>query len=232
MERIRKLPGKSRPRASSAPPSSRVPEASGPSLTPLIRLGSPQTASAPLPRESPSSASQTAWTNLKEVLKAFDGSDLYPPLKAALSGVTSVMASVDRVGDVNNELLRISENVKGFQGIFSQYTRGKDITPAMCTSLDVMISELKLIEEAISSKSLAPDRQTRHIVEPGDVEEIMIAFQRFSNMIDKIQSEIDLHSPDYHFNEESEVLVVCLNKGLVAMAELAKVLFCISPTRL
>ncbi|KAJ6462621.1 hypothetical protein C8R45DRAFT_1080674, partial [Mycena sanguinolenta] len=196
MKRIVKLLGKSKPRASSVPPSSRVPDPSAPSLMTLTRP-----ASAPLPRESLSSAGQAAWTNLKEALKALrDGSDLYPPLKAALSGVTSVMAPLECVGDGNNEFMRISENVKGFQRIFFQYTRGRDITTAMCTSLDAMISELKLIEEAISSKSLAPHRQTRHIVEPGDVEEIMIAFQMFSNMIDKIQSEIDLHSPDYHFN--------------------------------
>ncbi|KAJ6455247.1 hypothetical protein C8R45DRAFT_1082583, partial [Mycena sanguinolenta] len=202
MKRIRKLFGKSSPRASSAPPSSRLqPEPSAPSLTTLTRPASPQPAPASLPRESPSLANQTAWMNLKEVLKALrDGSDLYPPLKLALSGVTSVMALLDHVGDGNNEFLRISENIEGFQRIFLQYTRGRDITPAMCTSLDAMISELKLIEKAISSKSRPPHRQTRHIVEPGDVEEIMIAFQRFSNMIDKLQSEIDLHTPDYHFN--------------------------------
>ncbi|KAJ6455055.1 hypothetical protein C8R45DRAFT_1222671 [Mycena sanguinolenta] len=218
MKRIIKLLGKSKPRASSVLPSGRVPDPSAPSLTMLTRPASPQTAPAPLPRESLSSAGQTAWTNLKEVLKALrNGSDLYPPLKVALSGVTSVMTSIDHVGDVNKEFLGISENIKGFQGIFAQYIGGKEITPAMRPSLDAMTllfiavlllyhplnlisRELKLIEEAISSESLTPHRPTRHIVEPGDVEEIMIAFQRFSKIIDKLQSEIDLHSPDYHFN--------------------------------
>ncbi|KAJ6455024.1 hypothetical protein C8R45DRAFT_944321 [Mycena sanguinolenta] len=200
MKRILKLLGKSKPRASSAPPSSRVPDPSAPSLTTLTRPASPQTAPAPVLRESPSLANQPAWTNLKEVLKALrDDSDLYPPLKAALSGVTSAIAPIDhlqllmllwlykRVGNVNNEFLRISENVRGFQGIFSQYIGRKDITPAVHTRLDALISELKLIEEAIGSKSQTP-HQTRHIVEePGEVEEIMNAFQRFSNIIDKLQ---------------------------------------------
>ncbi|KAJ6455033.1 hypothetical protein C8R45DRAFT_1082609 [Mycena sanguinolenta] len=189
MKRIREFLGRSKTRASSAPPSSRVPDPSAPSLTTLTRPASPQqTAPAPLPRESPLSASQTAWTNLKEVLNALrDGSDLHPPLKAALTGVTSVMAPIDRVGNVNNEFLRISENVKGFQGIFWQYIGGKDITPAVHTRLDALISELKLIEEAIGSKSQTLHK-TRHIVEePGEVEEIMIAFKRFSNIIDKLQ---------------------------------------------
>ncbi|KAJ6470823.1 hypothetical protein C8R45DRAFT_936997 [Mycena sanguinolenta] len=215
MERIRKLLGKSKPRASSAPPSSRVPEPSAPSLTTLTRPTSPQTVPAPLQRESPSSASQTAWTNLKDVLKALhDGSDLYPPLKTALSGVTSVMDSIERVGDLDDEFVGIIGNVKGFQGILSQYGSAKDISPAICTILDAMISELKLIEEAASSK-MQPT-QLRHILEaPGELEKVLAAFKRFSNLIDELRVE-------------SEVLVVCLNKGLQVVEALDKVLMSIS----
>jgi hypothetical protein len=39
---------------------------------------------------------QMAWTHLKEVLNAMrDGSDLCPPLKAALVGVIVIMDSID-----------------------------------------------------------------------------------------------------------------------------------------
>ncbi|KAJ6455030.1 hypothetical protein C8R45DRAFT_944326 [Mycena sanguinolenta] len=215
MKRILKLLGKSKPRASSAPPSTRVPEPSAPSLTTLTRPASPQTVPAPLQRESPSSAAQTAWTNLKEVLKALhDGSDLYPPLKTALSGVTSVMDSIERVGDVDDEFVGIIGNVKDLQGILSQYGSAKDISPAICTILDAMISELKLIEEAASSKMQLT--QLRHILEAsGEVEKVLAAFKRFSNLIDELQVE-------------SEVLVVGLNKGLQAAEALDKVLMSIS----
>ena len=93
MERIRKPGGVSEARAPSAPPSTEVPELSTHSSTTLTRPASPQIAPAPL---APESHSALAWTNLKEVLKALcDGSDVYPPLKAALSGVTSVMDSIE-----------------------------------------------------------------------------------------------------------------------------------------
>ncbi|KAJ7441363.1 quinon protein alcohol dehydrogenase-like superfamily [Mycena galericulata] len=61
-------------------------------------------------------------------------------LKGALVGVTTIMDSIDRVGDVDYEFMRITNNVKGFQGIFSQYGSEEDISPAMCSSLDVVTS--------------------------------------------------------------------------------------------
>ncbi|KAJ6455013.1 hypothetical protein C8R45DRAFT_944310 [Mycena sanguinolenta] len=215
MKRFRKFLGRSKTRASSAPPSSRVPDPSALSLTTLTRPASPETVPAPVQRESPPSANQTAWTNLKEVLKALhEGYDLYPPLKTSLSGVTSVMDSIERVGDVDDEFVGIIGNVKGFQGILSQYGSAKDISPAICTILDAMISELKLIEEAASSK-MQPT-QLRHILEaPSQVEKVLAAFKRFSNLIDELQVEL-------------EVLVVCLNKGLQVAEALDKVLMFIS----
>ncbi|KAJ7455674.1 hypothetical protein B0H11DRAFT_2200324, partial [Mycena galericulata] len=112
-----------------------------PFLTMLTRPVSPLPSPAPLAEELQSSLAQKAWTNLKEVFKVVrDGSDLCLPLKAALVGVTAIMDSIDRVGDVNDEFVRITNNVKGFQCIFSQYGSEKDISPAMRSSLDAMTS--------------------------------------------------------------------------------------------
>ncbi|KAF8133482.1 hypothetical protein K438DRAFT_1998196 [Mycena galopus ATCC 62051] len=201
MDRIRRIRNPvSGLSASSAPPSTRLPGPSAPSFVTLTRPASPQMAPTPLAQESPS-PSQTAWTNLKEGLIGLrDGCDLYPPLKVALSGVTSVMDSIERVGDVNGQFVKITESVKGFQRILSQYSPEKDITPAMCLSLDSIISELKLVEESLNSKSLKLHRQTRHIIEvAGDMDEIIIAFERFRNMIDKLLLEMSLYTPDYYF---------------------------------
>ncbi|KAF7367051.1 hypothetical protein MSAN_00964300 [Mycena sanguinolenta] len=143
---------------------------------------------------------QTEWTNLKEALKALrDGSDLYPPLRAALSRVTSVMDSIKHVGDVNGEFVRTAENVKHFQGIFLQYKSEKDISPAMCITLDAITSELELIKEAISSKVQCG--QARPILEePSHVRDIMIAFNSFSNTIDKLRLNTDSHVSNYNLS--------------------------------
>ncbi|KAF7367053.1 hypothetical protein MSAN_00964500 [Mycena sanguinolenta] len=143
---------------------------------------------------------QTEWANLKEAFKALhDASDLYPGLKAALGRVTSVMDSIEHVSDVNGEFVRTAENVKGFQRIFSQYESEKDISPAMCIALDAITSELELIEEAIGSK--IQRGQARPILEePDHVRDIMIAFNRFSNTIDKLQLNIDPHVSNYNLN--------------------------------
>jgi hypothetical protein len=107
------------------------------------------------------------------------------------------------VGDVNDEFARIADNVKGFQGIFSQYGSEKDISPAMRSSLDAMTSsviaalsaatspnlvsrELKLIEGAMGSKTEC-GRARRAPETPGDVDKIVIAFKRFGNVIDRFQ---------------------------------------------
>ncbi|KAJ6470826.1 hypothetical protein C8R45DRAFT_1078326, partial [Mycena sanguinolenta] len=200
MKRILKLLGKSKPRASSAPPASRVPDPSAPSLTTLTRPASPQTAPAPVLRESLSLANQTAWANLKEVLKALhDGSDLHPPLKEALSGVSSAMDSIERIGEGDDEFVGIIGNIKGFQGILSQYGSEKDISPAMHTILDAMTSELVLIEGAIRSK-MQP-RHLRHILEaPSEVNEVLTAFKRFSSLIDKLQLNMGLYVSNYSLN--------------------------------
>ncbi|KAJ7440850.1 hypothetical protein B0H11DRAFT_2252667 [Mycena galericulata] len=154
--------------------------------------------------DSPGVAATKAWTNLKEVFKVVrDGSDLCLPLKAALVGVTAIMDSIDRVGDVNDEFVRITNNVKGFQCIFSQYGSEKDISPAMRSSLDAMTSsvitslstaappnlvsrELKLIEEAMSSKT-ERGLAMRTLEAAGDVDKVVIAFKRLGNVIDRFQ---------------------------------------------
>ncbi|KAJ7796377.1 hypothetical protein B0H14DRAFT_77998 [Mycena olivaceomarginata] len=183
-------------RVSSAPPSTTFPH-SPPTLT---RPVSPLMPPAPLTEELQSSPSQTAWTNLKEVLKAMhEGSSVYPTLKTALVGVTALMDSIDRVGDVNDEFVRITNSVKGFQGIFSQYDSEKDFSPAMRSSLDAVTSELKLIKEAIDSKTQR-DRARRALETPGDVDKIMIAFKRFGNVIDRFQLDMGLCTTSYYMN--------------------------------
>jgi hypothetical protein len=111
--------------------------------------------------------------------------------------------AVQRVGDVNDEFLRIANNVKGFQGIFSQYGAEKDISPAMRNNLDAMTSlviaalftpaspnlvsrELKLISEAIGSKT-ERGRARRTLEAPGDVDKVLIAFKNLGNAIDRFQ---------------------------------------------
>ncbi|KAJ7924656.1 peptidase C14 [Mycena leptocephala] len=144
-------------------------------------------------------AAQMAWINLKEVLKAMrDGSNLCPTLKAVLVGVTAIMDSIDRVGDVDDEFVRITDNVKGFQGIFSQYGSEKDISPAMRSSLDAVTLELKLIEETISKTERG--RARRALEAPGDVEKVVIAFKRFGNVIDRFQLDMGLRMPNYYMN--------------------------------
>ncbi|KAJ7224877.1 hypothetical protein C8J57DRAFT_1148246, partial [Mycena rebaudengoi] len=181
------------------------------------RPASPLPSPAPLAEELRPSLAQMSWTNLKEALKAMrDGSDLYPPLKAALVGVTAIMDSIDRVGDVNGEFVRITDNVKGFQGIFLQYGSEKDIPPSMRSSLDAVTSsviaalstaassnlvsrELKLIEEAIGSKT-ERERAMRALEEPGDVDKVVIVFKRFGNVIDRLQLDMGLRTPNYYMN--------------------------------
>lgn len=108
--------------------------------------------------------------------------------------------ALQRVGDVNDEFVRIANNVKGFQGIFSQYGAEKDISPAMCKNLDAVTSsvitalstaashnlvsrKLKLIEENITEY-----RRERCALEaPGDVEKVVIAFKNFEDAIDRFQ---------------------------------------------
>ncbi|KAJ6455250.1 hypothetical protein C8R45DRAFT_1036957 [Mycena sanguinolenta] len=197
MKRIRKQLGRSQARAFSAPPSTSLPD---PLLfsTTLAGPASPQMAPVPLARES-RLPSQRAWTDLKDVLSALrDGSD-YPPFKAALKEVTSAMESIERVGDVNNEFRRITQNLEGFQRIFSQYESEKYISPAMRTTLDAVTSKLKFIEGVIRSKM--PAGQLRHILEaPDEVEEILTAFKRFSSLIDKLQLNMGLVVSNYNLN--------------------------------
>jgi hypothetical protein len=107
------------------------------------------------------------------------------------------------VGDVNDEFVRITDNVKGFQGLFSQYGAEKDISPVMRKNLHAMTSSviaalstaaspnlvsrgLKLIEETIGSKT-ERGRARRALEAPGDVEEVLIAFKRFGGVIDRFQ---------------------------------------------
>ncbi|OCH89629.1 hypothetical protein OBBRIDRAFT_654176 [Obba rivulosa] len=73
-------------------------------------------ASAPVPPESPG---RTGWLVLKEVLTIVrEGSDLFPPLKAALVGVVAVMDKVDDVRDVRDDFEDIAQKIDGFQAIF------------------------------------------------------------------------------------------------------------------
>ncbi|KAJ7854139.1 hypothetical protein B0H14DRAFT_3651292 [Mycena olivaceomarginata] len=162
-------------------------------------------------------AAEMAWINLKEVLKAMrNGSDLCPALKEALDGVTETMDSIDRVGDVDDEFVTITDNVKGFQGIFSQYGSEKDISPAMHSSLDAVTSsviaalstaaspdqvsrELKLIEEAIGSKT-ERGRARRALEAPDDVDKVASAFKRLGNMINGFQRDMGLLTRNYHMN--------------------------------
>ncbi|KAJ7491551.1 hypothetical protein B0H11DRAFT_2228712 [Mycena galericulata] len=259
MKRIRKLLSRSATgrsllaRVSSAPPSMTLPHSPpAPSVTTLTRPVSPLMPPALLA----ASPSQTAWTNLKEVLNAMrDGSDLCPPLKAALVEVTAVMDSIDHVGDINDEFVRITDNVKGFQGIFSQYGTENDISPAMRSSLDAATLELKLIAQgyrqyhpckmqitwgagpgtpyslcilrmqseygvpgpaphvicilqgwycrylaqAIGSKT-ERGRARRGLETPDDVDNIVIAFKRFCNVIDKFQLDMGLRTTNYYMN--------------------------------
>ncbi|KAJ6454971.1 hypothetical protein C8R45DRAFT_597186 [Mycena sanguinolenta] len=161
----------------------------------ISRAASPQTAPASLPRESPSlaMASRTAWTNLKEVLKAVrDGSGLYPPFQAALTAVISGMESIDCLGDGTNELRKITDNLRGFQGIFSDYDAQKDITSAICHNLDAMAAELTLIEQAISPKT---QHGSGHITK-----DVMIIFRRLNSMLEKLQLDMGLHASSYNLN--------------------------------
>ncbi|KAF7367054.1 hypothetical protein MSAN_00964600 [Mycena sanguinolenta] len=189
MKRIHKLLGRSMTRGSSAPPSARIPEPSALSLTTFTRPTSPQTAPAPLPRESRSSTSQTAWTDLKEVLKAVrDGSELYPPFQVALTAVISGMESIDCVEDGTNELAKFADHLKGFQGIFSQYDSQKDISPAMSRNLDAMTLELKLIIQALTSKTQRGRGQVMHTL--GNIKGAMNIFRRLNNIIEELESGV------------------------------------------
>ncbi|KAF7367047.1 hypothetical protein MSAN_00963900 [Mycena sanguinolenta] len=181
------------------PPSTRLASSSVPSLRVLSRPASPQMTPAPLARESCVQI-QTEWTNLKEAFKALqDGSDLYPALKVALGKVTLVMDLIEHTSDVDGELMRTAETIKGFQRIFLQYKSEKDISPAMCIALDAITSGLELIEETISSK--IQHEQARPILEePDHVRDIMIAFKGFSNMIDRLQLNMDSHVSNYNLN--------------------------------
>ncbi|KAJ6564870.1 peptidase C14 [Mycena vulgaris] len=206
-------------RGSSAQPSATLSHSPpAPFLTTLTRPVSPLPSPAPLGEELRSSLAQTAWTNLKEVLKTVrDGSDLFPPLKAALVGVTVIMDSIDRVGDVNDEFVRIANNVRGFQGIFSQYGSEKDISPAMRSSLDAVTSELKLIEEAIGSKTKR-GRARRALEAPGDVDKIVIAFKRLGNVIDRFQLDMGLRTE--HGVESIAVSMAWEKLGYAAAADI------------
>jgi hypothetical protein len=112
--------------------------------------------------------------------------------------------ALQHLGDVSDEFVRITDNVKGFQGIFSQYDSEKNISPTMHSSLDAVISsaivalstaaspnlgsrELKLIEEAISSKTEEGKRVRRALEAPSDLENAVIAFKRFGNVIERLQ---------------------------------------------
>ncbi|KAF7341547.1 hypothetical protein MVEN_01892400 [Mycena venus] len=122
-----------------------------------------------------------------------------PPLKAALVRVTVIMDSIDRVGDVTDEFVKIANNVQGLQGIFSQYDSEKEISPAMRSSLDAVISELKSIEGAIGSKT--ERRRARRTPEaPVDVQKVLIAFRRFGDVIDRFQLDMGLHTTNYYMN--------------------------------
>jgi hypothetical protein len=111
--------------------------------------------------------------------------------------------ALQRVEDINDEFVRIANNVKGFQGIFSQYGSEQDISPAMRRGLDAVISlviaalfaaaspksvsrELKLIERAIGSKT-ERGRARRALEAPGDADKVAIAFKRLGNAIDRFQ---------------------------------------------
>ncbi|KAJ7860591.1 hypothetical protein B0H14DRAFT_3134823, partial [Mycena olivaceomarginata] len=154
-------------------------------------------------------AAPMAWTNLKDVLKAMrdgsdlcrlaHGSDLCCSLKEALVGVTTIMDSIDRVGGVNVEFMRIANSVRGFQGIFSQYGSEKDISTTMHSNLDAVTSELKLIEEAIGSKTES-GRARRALEAPGDVDKVVIAFKRFGDVINGFQRDMGLRTSNYYLN--------------------------------
>ncbi|KAJ7429866.1 hypothetical protein B0H11DRAFT_1944084 [Mycena galericulata] len=152
---------------------------------------------------------------------------------SALVGVTAIMDSIDRVGDVNDEFVRITNNVKGFQCIFSQYSSEKDISPAMRSSLDAMTSsvitslstaappnlvsrELKLIEEAMSSKT-ERGLAMRTLEAPGDVDKVVVAFKRLGYVIDRFQLGIGLRME--HGVESIAVSMALEKLGYVTAAE-------------
>ncbi|KAF7364761.1 hypothetical protein MVEN_00346000 [Mycena venus] len=173
---------------------------------------------APLVEDLGLSPAQTAWTNLKEVLKAVrDASDLFLPLKTALSAVIPIMDLIDRVGDVNDEFVRIANNVKGFQGIFSQYDSEQEISPAMRSRLDAVISELNSIKGAIDSK-MKRGQVRRALEAAGDVDKVVIAFKRLGEVINRFQLNIGLH---IEHSVESIATSMALEKlGYVAAADI------------
>ncbi|KAF7364767.1 hypothetical protein MVEN_00346600 [Mycena venus] len=145
---------------------------------------------APLVEDLGLSPAQTAWTNLKEVLKAVrDASDLFLPPQDS-SQRSHPDHGLDRY--VNDEFVRIANNVKGFQGIFSQYDSEQEISPAMRSRLDAVISELNSIKGAIDSK-MKRGQVRRALEAAGDVDKVVIAFKRLGEVINRFQLNIGLH---------------------------------------
>ncbi|KAF7364754.1 hypothetical protein MVEN_00345300 [Mycena venus] len=173
---------------------------------------------APLVEDLGSSPAQTAWTNLKEVLKAVrDASDLFLPLKTALSALIPIMDLIDRVGDINDEFVRIANNVKGFQGIFSQYTSEQEISPAMRSRLDAVILELNSIKGAIDSK-MERGQARRMLEAAGDVDKVVIAFKRLSEVINRFQLNMGLCTE--HGVENIAISMALEKLGYVATADI------------
>ncbi|KAF7364763.1 hypothetical protein MVEN_00346200 [Mycena venus] len=165
-----------------------------------------------------SSLAQTAWTNLKEVFTAVhDASDLCPPLKTALSAVIPIMDLIDRVGDVNDKFVRIANNVKGFQGIFSQYASEQEISPAMRSRLDAVILELNSVKGAIDSKT-ERGRLKRTLEAAGDVDKVVIAFEKLNEVINRFQLNMGLHME--HGVESIAVSMALEKLGYVAAANI------------
>ena len=93
------------------------------------------------------SAKETGWNVLKRVFQIVcDASDVFPPLKAVLSGVISIMNEVDvcwtpsfrlDVSDESRNPQRVSENqeafldaarrIHGFQRVLAKYTSRVDL---------------------------------------------------------------------------------------------------------
>ncbi|KAF7364231.1 hypothetical protein MSAN_01082700 [Mycena sanguinolenta] len=195
MEPIRSFLDMSKTRASSPPPSAILPGA--PVLPVTTPPASPQMARAPLSGEFLSPA-QTAWINLKAVLKTLqDSSGLYPPFQAALSEVISTMDLIESVGDAKDEFIRITDKVKASQWIFSQYGSEKDFSPTMRATLDDMILELGWIGKAISFKMQWG--QVSHIFDEPD-KDILLGFKEFSNMIDSLRLNRSPHASNYAVN--------------------------------
>ncbi|KAL0952785.1 hypothetical protein HGRIS_007010 [Hohenbuehelia grisea] len=163
------------------------------------------------------------WLTLKNTLTmAKELSDVFPPLKGALSGVITIMDYVEKVKGNQAQFVELAAKIESLQGMFNAYQSQKDVPSAVFDRLDRIAEELTTIQR------IAQEKQARGLVKRGvvalkDVHDILETTKKLAALLElmNIQTALDTHFGVNYIVEEALLrgLSHVANAGINALSE-------------